>query len=39
MFLKNGTVVFDGRKEELMASPVPEIQVYLSELAAPSSNF
>jgi len=37
MFLKNGIIVFDGKKEELTGSPVPEIQVYLSELSTPSS--
>jgi phospholipid/cholesterol/gamma-HCH transport system ATP-binding protein len=32
MFLKEGRLVFDGNKEELMRADVPEIQVFLSEL-------
>jgi len=32
MFLKNGTIIFDGQKEKLIYSSVPEIQVFLSEL-------
>jgi ABC-type transporter Mla maintaining outer membrane lipid asymmetry ATPase subunit MlaF len=31
MFLKNGTIVFDGNKEALLRSPIPEIQTYRSE--------
>jgi phospholipid/cholesterol/gamma-HCH transport system ATP-binding protein len=32
MFLKNGTIIFDGQKEKLIYSSIPEIQVFLSEL-------
>ncbi len=32
MFLKNGTIIFDGRKEELAASSVQEIRIFLGEL-------
>jgi phospholipid/cholesterol/gamma-HCH transport system ATP-binding protein len=32
MFLKNGIIIFDGQKEELIASSIPEIQIFLSEL-------
>jgi phospholipid/cholesterol/gamma-HCH transport system ATP-binding protein len=32
MFLKNGTIVFDGQKERLIQSSVPEIRIFLSEL-------
>ncbi|HVP76899.1 MAG TPA: ATP-binding cassette domain-containing protein [Thermodesulfobacteriota bacterium] len=32
MFLKNGTVLLDGQREKLVNSPLPEIQVFLSEL-------
>jgi phospholipid/cholesterol/gamma-HCH transport system ATP-binding protein len=31
MFLKNGTIVFNGDKESLLRSPIPEIQIYRSE--------
>jgi phospholipid/cholesterol/gamma-HCH transport system ATP-binding protein len=37
LFLKNGAIVFDGNQEDLLTSSVPEIQVYLSELRAPTS--
>jgi phospholipid/cholesterol/gamma-HCH transport system ATP-binding protein len=32
MFLKNGEIVFDGKGEELIRSPIPEIQIYVREL-------
>jgi phospholipid/cholesterol/gamma-HCH transport system ATP-binding protein len=32
MFLKNGSVILDGKKEELIRSPNPEIQTYIREL-------
>jgi phospholipid/cholesterol/gamma-HCH transport system ATP-binding protein len=32
MFLKNASIIFDGKKEELIRSPIPEIQIYLREL-------
>jgi len=32
MFLKNGAIIFDGQKEKLIYSSIPEIQVFLSEL-------
>lgn len=32
MFLKNGKIVFDGKKEELIRSLIPEIQIYVREL-------
>jgi phospholipid/cholesterol/gamma-HCH transport system ATP-binding protein len=31
MFLKNGTIVFNGDKEALLRSPIPEIQIYRTE--------
>jgi phospholipid/cholesterol/gamma-HCH transport system ATP-binding protein len=38
MFLKNGTIVFDGRGKELISSTLPEIRIFLSELKSPPSN-
>jgi len=35
MFLKNGSIIFDGNKDQLMQSSVPEIQVFLKELKLP----
>jgi phospholipid/cholesterol/gamma-HCH transport system ATP-binding protein len=32
LFLKNGAILFDGDKDELIHSPIAEIQVFLSEL-------
>jgi hypothetical protein len=32
MFLRNGRIIFDGQKEELTGSSIPEIQIFLSEL-------
>ena len=32
MFLKNGAIIFDGEKEKLIYSSIPEIQIFLSEL-------
>ncbi len=32
MFLKNGTIIFDGQKEKLIYSSIPEIQIFLSEV-------
>jgi len=32
MFLKNGMIIFDGQKEELTDSSIPEIQIFLNEL-------
>ena len=32
MFLKNGKIIFDGKREELIRSPIPEIQIYVREL-------
>jgi len=32
MFLKNGTIIFDGDKEKLFHSAVPEIQIFLREI-------
>lgn len=32
MFLKDGTIIFDGQKEKLIYSSIPEIQIFLSEL-------
>ncbi|HYA93201.1 MAG TPA: ATP-binding cassette domain-containing protein [Thermodesulfobacteriota bacterium] len=32
LFLKNGVAIFDGTKEQLMHTPIPEIQTFLSEL-------
>jgi len=36
LFLKNGAIIFDGKKEELMHTPVPEIQTFLGELRPPA---
>jgi phospholipid/cholesterol/gamma-HCH transport system ATP-binding protein len=32
MFLRNGTIIFDGQKEKLIYSSIPEIQIFLTEL-------
>jgi len=32
LFLKKGGIIFDGSKEQLMCTPIPEIQAFLSEL-------
>jgi phospholipid/cholesterol/gamma-HCH transport system ATP-binding protein len=32
LFLKSGSLIFDGNKEELIRSPISEIQIYLREL-------
>ncbi len=32
LFLKNGGIMFDGSKEQLMRTSIPEIQTFLSEL-------
>jgi phospholipid/cholesterol/gamma-HCH transport system ATP-binding protein len=32
LFLKSGSLVFDGNREELIRSPISEIQIYLREL-------
>jgi ABC-type transporter Mla maintaining outer membrane lipid asymmetry ATPase subunit MlaF len=39
LFLKNGAILFDGDKDELVHSPIAEVQVFLSELNPPSSSF
>lgn len=36
MFLKNGLIMLDGNKEQLMQSSHPEIHVFLTELSPPS---
>jgi len=36
MFLKNGAIIFDGNRDQLMQSPFVEIQVFLKELTPPS---
>ncbi|MBM4140482.1 MAG: ATP-binding cassette domain-containing protein [Nitrospira sp.] len=33
MFLKDGIILFDGDKEELVHSTVPDIQIYLNEVS------
>jgi phospholipid/cholesterol/gamma-HCH transport system ATP-binding protein len=38
MFLKNGSIIFDGKKEELIRSRISEIQIYLRELGLEASN-
>ncbi len=35
MFLKNGSIMFDGNKDQLMQSSMPEIHVFLTELSPP----
>jgi phospholipid/cholesterol/gamma-HCH transport system ATP-binding protein len=35
MFLKNGLIMLDGNKEQLMQSSLPEIHVFLTELNPP----
>jgi phospholipid/cholesterol/gamma-HCH transport system ATP-binding protein len=32
LFLKSGSLIFDGNKEELIGSPISEIEIYLREL-------
>ncbi|HMK52019.1 MAG TPA: ATP-binding cassette domain-containing protein [Thermodesulfobacteriota bacterium] len=32
LFLKKGGIIFDGSKEQLMHTPIPEIETFLSEL-------
>lgn len=32
LFLKNGGIIFDGSKEQLMGTSIPEIQIFLSEI-------
>ena len=32
LFLKNGEIAFDGKKEELIRSPIPELQIFVREL-------
>jgi ABC-type transporter Mla maintaining outer membrane lipid asymmetry ATPase subunit MlaF len=32
LFLKKGGIIFDGSKEQLMHTPIPEIQTFLSEI-------
>jgi ABC-type transporter Mla maintaining outer membrane lipid asymmetry ATPase subunit MlaF len=32
IFLKDGMIIFDGEKEKLIHSPVPEIQTFIQEL-------
>lgn len=32
MFLQDGTVLFDGNREELLHSPLPDIKIFISEL-------
>ncbi|MEW6117159.1 MAG: ATP-binding cassette domain-containing protein [Nitrospirota bacterium] len=32
MFMKEGTIVFDGNRDELMSSTIPEIKIFMSEL-------
>jgi phospholipid/cholesterol/gamma-HCH transport system ATP-binding protein len=32
MFLKNGTIIFDGEREKLIHPTIPDIQVFMSEL-------
>jgi phospholipid/cholesterol/gamma-HCH transport system ATP-binding protein len=32
LFLRNGKMLFDGEREQLLHSPVPEIQIFISEL-------
>jgi phospholipid/cholesterol/gamma-HCH transport system ATP-binding protein len=39
MFLKNGLIMFDGNKDQLMRSSLPEIQVFLRELNLPLPAF
>jgi phospholipid/cholesterol/gamma-HCH transport system ATP-binding protein len=35
MFLKNGSIIFDGNRDQLMQSSIPEIRVFLTELNPP----
>ena len=35
MFLKSGSIIFDGNRNQLMRSSIPEIQVFLRELNPP----
>jgi phospholipid/cholesterol/gamma-HCH transport system ATP-binding protein len=36
LFLKKGGIIFDGSKEQLMRTPIPEIQTFLSEIRSSS---
>jgi len=36
MFLKDGAILFDGNRDQLMQSSIREIQVFLKELTTPS---
>ncbi|MDP2967808.1 MAG: ABC transporter ATP-binding protein, partial [Deltaproteobacteria bacterium] len=33
MFLKGGTIIFDGDRETLLGSTIPEIRIFLRELS------
>jgi phospholipid/cholesterol/gamma-HCH transport system ATP-binding protein len=35
MVLESGSVIFDGHKEQLIRTPVPEVRAFLSELRSP----
>jgi len=34
MFLKSGAMIFDGDKDQLIHSPIPEIRIFVSELGS-----
>jgi phospholipid/cholesterol/gamma-HCH transport system ATP-binding protein len=36
MFLRNGSILFDGRRDQLIRFPDPEIQTFLSEVGRPN---
>jgi phospholipid/cholesterol/gamma-HCH transport system ATP-binding protein len=37
MFLKSGSIIFDGNKDQLVQSPISEIRIFLRELNPPSA--
>jgi len=39
MLLKNGSILFDGNRDQILNSPIPEVQVFMSELNPPSTRF
>jgi phospholipid/cholesterol/gamma-HCH transport system ATP-binding protein len=35
MLLKSGSIIFDGNREQLVSSPIPEVRLFMSELRPP----
>ncbi len=36
MLLKSGSIIFDGNREQLISSPIPEVRLFMSELRPPN---